>query len=144
MNRLFRIFLHGYFYGERWYNFWIGSLPESTTAPSSSNTSSEGTTELIHGNDNVINTELQFFSNARKRIDTCMNYTRPELAIVLEPIRKAFFDAKNRSVRLRYITEITEDNVSYCKELMSVVDELRHLEGIKGNFMLHYYDFFPF
>jgi two-component system, OmpR family, sensor histidine kinase VicK len=111
-------------------------LPESTSAPSSSNTSSEGTTELIHGIDNVINTELQFFSNARKRIDTCMNYTRPQLAIVLEPIRKAFLEAKNRSVRLRYITEITNDNVSYCKELMSIVDELRHLEGIKGNFML--------
>jgi hypothetical protein len=107
-------------------------LPESTSAPSSSNTSSEGTTELIHGIDNVINTELQFFSNARKRIDTCMNYTRPELAIVLEPIRKAFLEAKNRSVRLRYITEITKDNISYCKELMSIVDELRHLEGIKG------------
>jgi two-component system, OmpR family, sensor histidine kinase VicK len=111
-------------------------LPELTSAPSSSNTSSEGTTELIHGIDNVINTELQFFSNARKRIDTCMNYTRPELAIVLEPIRKAFLEAKNRSVRLRYITEITKDNVSYCKELMSIVDELRHVEGIKGNFML--------
>jgi len=28
-----------------------------------------------------------------------------------------------------------KDNVSYCKELMSVV-ELRHLNGIKGNFYL--------
>jgi two-component system, OmpR family, sensor histidine kinase VicK len=65
-----------------------------------------------------------------------MNYTRPELAIVLEPIRKAFLDAKSRYVGLRYITEITKDNVSYCKELMTLVDELRHLEGIKGNFML--------
>jgi len=112
-------------------------LPESTSTPSpSSNTISEGTTELIHGIENVINTELQFFSNARKRIDTCMNYTRPELAIVLESIRKAFLEAKNRSVRLRYITEITKENVSYCKGLMSMVDELRHLEGIKGNFML--------
>ena len=111
-------------------------MPESTSTPPSSNTSSEGTTELIHGIENVLNTELQFFSNARKRIDTCMNYSRPELAIVLEPIRKAFLDAKNRSVALHYITEITKDNISYCKELMTIVDELRHLEGIKGNFML--------
>jgi two-component system, OmpR family, sensor histidine kinase VicK len=94
------------------------------------------TTELIHGIDNVINTEVQFFSSATKRIDTCMNYTRPELAIVLEPIRKAFLDAKGRNVGLRYITEVTKDNVSYCEELMTLVDELRHLEGIKGNFML--------
>ncbi len=112
-------------------------MPESTSTPSSpSNTDSERTTKLIYGIDNVINTEVQFFSNARKRIDTSMNYTRPELAIVLEPIRKAFLDAKSRYVRLRYITEITKDNISYCKELMTIVDELRHLEGIKGNFML--------
>jgi hypothetical protein len=103
---------------------------------SSSSTNREGNTWLIHGTDNVINAELQFFSNATKRIDTCMNYTRPELAIVLEPIRKAFFDAKKRNVELRYLTEITKDNVSYCKELMTIVDELRHLQGIKGNFML--------
>ena len=35
-----------------------------------------------------------------------------------------------------YLTEITRDNVAYCKELITIVDELRHLDGIKGNFML--------
>ena len=28
------------------------------------------------------------------------------------------------------------DNVGYCKELIKMVDELRHIEGIKGNFYL--------
>ncbi len=65
-----------------------------------------------------------------------MNFTRPPLAIEIETIKKAFLDAKSRSVRLRYLTEITKDNLSYCKELMTIVDELRHLEGIKGNFMV--------
>jgi hypothetical protein len=113
-------------------------LPEPiSTAPSPLNANSQSTTtRLIEGIDNVLNAELQFFSNARKRIDTCMNYTRPELAIMLEQINKAFLHAKGRSVVLRYITEITKDNISYCKQLMTIVDELRHLEGIKGNFML--------
>ena len=110
-------------------------MPEPlSTASSSSNT--QNTTRLIEGIDNVLNTELRFFSNARKRIDTCMNYTRPELAIALEQTNNAFLDAKGKSVVLRYITEITKDNMAYCKELMTMVDELRHLEGIKGNFML--------
>jgi two-component system sensor histidine kinase VicK len=65
-----------------------------------------------------------------------MNFTRPQLAIVLDPIRNAFVDAKNRGVRLRYLTEITTENISYCKELLSIVSELRHLDGIKGNFMI--------
>ncbi len=39
-------------------------------------------------------------------------------------------------VKLRYLTEITDANISYCKELISIVDEVRHLDGIKGNFMV--------
>src|SRR4030095_3406321 len=93
-------------------------------------------TNVVYGTDNVINTELQFFSNASKRIDTCMNYTRPQLAVALDPIRNAFIDAKNRRVKLRYLTEITTENISYCKELRSIIGDLRHLDGIKGNFMI--------
>ena len=65
-----------------------------------------------------------------------MNYTRPPLAIEIDTIKKAFIDTKRRRVKLRYLTEITSENITYCKELMSIVDELRHLEGIKGNFMV--------
>ena len=90
----------------------------------------------MHGVDNVIDAELEFFANSKKGIDTCMNYTRPSLAVILEPIKKAFLDAKGRGVKLRYLTEITHDNIAACKELMTIVDELRHLDGIKGNFML--------
>ena len=90
----------------------------------------------MHGVDNVIDAELEFFANSKKGIDTCMNYTRPSLAVILEPIKKAFLDAKGRGVKLRYLTEITHDNIVACKELMTIVDELRHLDGIKGNFML--------
>jgi two-component system, OmpR family, sensor histidine kinase VicK len=93
-------------------------------------------TEVLNDPDKVINTELQFFSNSNKKIDTCMNYTRPSLTIALEPIKKAFLDAKSRGVKLRYITEITPDNLSFCKDLKTIVDELRHLDGIKGNFMI--------
>ena len=30
------------------------------------------------------------------------------------------------------ITEITRDNIHYCKELIKIVDELRHLDGLIG------------
>jgi len=65
-----------------------------------------------------------------------MNYTRPPLAVTIDPIRGAFSDAKKRGVKLRYLTEISKDNTSFCKEIISLVDEMRHLDGIKGNFML--------
>jgi two-component system, OmpR family, sensor histidine kinase VicK len=93
-------------------------------------------TEVLYGTENVINKELQFFSRAKTGIDTCMDYSRPSLAIGIESIKRSFLDAKSRDVRLRYLTEITNSNISYCKELMSIVDELHHLDGIKGNFMI--------
>jgi len=95
-----------------------------------------GSTAVLHGEQNVVNTVLQFTSKARSRIDACVDYTRPSLAVEIEQLREAFLDAKRRGVRLRYVTEITEDNVDYCKELLKLVDELRHIEGIKGNFYI--------
>jgi two-component system, OmpR family, sensor histidine kinase VicK len=51
----------------------------------------------------------------------------------VEAIKNERFKAKNRGVKFRYITEITEDNISYCKEL-SKIAEICHLNGVKGNF----------
>jgi two-component system, OmpR family, sensor histidine kinase VicK len=94
-----------------------------------------GKTEVVYGASNVINAEIQFFSNARLRVDTCMDDTRPSLALRIEPIRKSFLRAKDRDIKLRYITEITTENVPHCKELIKIA-EVRHLDGIKGNFMV--------
>jgi two-component system, OmpR family, sensor histidine kinase VicK len=93
-------------------------------------------TEVLYGTDKVISEELQFFFKTKRQIDTCMDRTRPSLAIGMEAIKNSFVDAKSRGVKLRYLTEITDTNISYCKGLMSIVDEVRHLDGIKGNFMV--------
>jgi two-component system, OmpR family, sensor histidine kinase VicK len=93
-------------------------------------------TEVLHGQQNVINTVLQFTSNAKSRIDACLDYSRPSLAIEIEQLKKAFLDAKSRGVKLRYGTEVTETNIGYCKQLIKMVTELRHIEGIKGNFYI--------
>ena len=78
---------------------------------------------------------IQFASNAEVKIDACVDYTRPSLILQIKEIKKAFYDARERGIKLRYITEITADNVSFCKELSTTIaDELRHLDGIKGNF----------
>jgi two-component system sensor histidine kinase VicK len=113
----------------------IRSLATKRGVPRSDTNNSERT-EVLYGTQNVLDTEIQFFSNSHEKIDTCMNYTRPQLAIEIDSIKKAFIYAKNRGVRLRYLTEIAAENISYCKELMKIVGELRHLDGIKGNFII--------
>ena len=104
-----------------------------TTASPTSDTIRERT-EVLHGEQNIVNTVLEFAYKAKNRIDACVDYTRPSLAIGIEELKKAFLAAKNRGVKLRYVTEVTEDNVGYCKELLKMVNELRHIEGIKGKF----------
>jgi signal transduction histidine kinase len=93
---------------------------------------------VYYGTENVLKAELRFFANSKEKIDSCMNYTRPQLAIELEEVKKAFIDIKRsrRGVKFRYLTEITSGNISFCKELAPIVDELRHLGGIKANFMV--------
>jgi two-component system, OmpR family, sensor histidine kinase VicK len=51
----------------------------------------------------------------------------------VDAIKNERLKAKQRGVNFRYITEVTNDNISYCKEL-SKFAEVRHLDGIKGNF----------
>jgi len=64
-------------------------------------------TEVLYGEQNVIRSELELFSNSKKKIDTCMDYTRPPLAITIDPIRGAFTDAKKRGIKLRYLRYVT-------------------------------------
>jgi two-component system, OmpR family, sensor histidine kinase VicK len=94
-------------------------------------------TEVVYGIDNVINIVLEFLSQTNNKIDACVDYTRPSLAIDFLALKNAFLNAKKRGVKLRYVTEITKDNVSYCKQLLTtMVYELRHLDGMKGNFYI--------
>jgi len=51
----------------------------------------------------------------------------------VDVFRNALIDIKKREIRSRYITTITKENLSYCKEAMKI-GELHHLDGIKGNF----------
>jgi two-component system sensor histidine kinase VicK len=59
------------------------------------------------------------------------------LAVEIEGVKDSLLDARHRGVRTRFITEITKDNISYCKELITFVDEVRHLGGIKGSFYIN-------
>ena len=48
---------------------------------------------------------------------------------------------KERGIKQRFITEITEGNLDYCLEIMKYVDEFRHLDVIKGNFSVSERDY---
>jgi two-component system, OmpR family, sensor histidine kinase VicK len=93
-------------------------------------------TKVYHGSNRVIKAELRFLLNAKRNVDTCRNYTSLLLAIRTESIKKSLMDAKRRGVKIRYLTEITKDNLRCSHELMDIVEEVRHLEGLMSNFMV--------
>ena len=99
-----------------------------------SNTSSERT-EIWYGVDNIISRSLEVLSRMQTTYDLCLDSTGVSPILEIEPIKKAYFELKNRGVKIRIITEITIQNISYCKEIMNIGD-VRHLEGIKGNFVI--------
>ncbi|MGA8483877.1 MAG: ATP-binding protein [Nitrososphaeraceae archaeon] len=102
----------------------------------SPNKSTEESTKVFYGMKNVMNTVLEFVYQTSSLIDACVDYTRPSLAVDILVLRKAFLTARTKGVKLRYVTEITLDNINYCKQMLTMVDELRHLDGIKGNFYI--------
>ena len=91
-------------------------------------------TKIIQGDKNVFEAVSRFISNASARIDACVDQTRPALGIDIKPIRTLVLNSHKRGVRLRCITEITTNNIHYCKQLLDIVDELRHLDNIVGTF----------
>lgn len=69
----------------------------------------------------------------KRKDDGSMDNAGPAIHVIYEPIWNGLVHLKERGVRIRGVTEITPDNVSYCKKLMEVC-ELRHLDGVRTNF----------
>ena len=88
---------------------------------------------VLHGSENVMNLVIQFLSKSNI-IDSCGDNKAPKFTIEVEDFRKLLFDLKKSGRKVRYITDITKDNVKYCKQLMDFYDEIRHVDGIKANF----------
>jgi two-component system, OmpR family, sensor histidine kinase VicK len=81
-----------------------------------------------------MNIILQFLSKANT-ISSCGDYKAPFIVFEIEEYKKLLSDIKERGVKVRYVTDITKDNVKYCKDLMEFFAfEIRHLDGIKANF----------
>ena len=89
--------------------------------------------EILHGTENIIDRTLRDLVDVRQTFDNCTDYTGPSVFLAYQPVWDACVALKQKGIRLRFITEITKDNINYCKEVMKVF-ELRHLDGIKGNF----------
>lgn len=93
-------------------------------------------TEVLFDQEDIVRWTVQTFTGIKFRSDICADETGPSLFLIPDhPVTKVFGELKGRNIEVRFITEITPRNLSYCKELMKIAD-LRHMDEIKGNFGL--------
>jgi two-component system, OmpR family, sensor histidine kinase VicK len=94
----------------------------------------EEKTEVIYGAKDIVNDTIERLYAATEYVDNCIDSTAPSMFVIPNhPVTKAFRDLRQKGIRLRFITEITKDNIEYCKELTKMCN-LRHLDEVKGNF----------
>jgi two-component system, OmpR family, sensor histidine kinase VicK len=91
-------------------------------------------TEVLYDANEIVRRVVERCYTVRYTMDGCIDTEGiSTLLIPNHPITEAFGDMKKRGIRLRFISEITKDNLSSCKKLMEI-GEIRHLDDIKGNF----------
>jgi two-component system sensor histidine kinase VicK len=90
-------------------------------------------TEIIEGMENIVQTAIQYHNLTKDRLYQCNDHTGPELIMTNKIMKESYNNLKKRGIKLRFITEITKDNIHYAKELRKVV-ELKHLDNVRGNF----------
>jgi hypothetical protein len=58
-------------------------------------------------------------------------------ARVLGIYKKLTFEPKSEiGTKLGFLTDINKDNIPYCKALRKLAIEVRHLDGVKANFVV--------
>lgn len=70
--------------------------------------------------------------NAKVKMDLFGDKNGPSIIMEYDVYRDNYIDMIDRGGKIRLITEITNDNINYCKALMRIVTELRHLDGLIG------------
>ena len=93
---------------------------------------SQRSSEILYGVENAVGRGVQFMRNVKKEMDIFFDHKAPSIVVDIEEYRSGYRDIRRRGAKIRAFTEITKENIQYCKELMKMVDELRHLEGVKG------------
>lgn len=91
--------------------------------------------EIIYGREGTISLSMQAFARAKLCIDICSDHNGAPVFVNVEPINIGYAAVKDKGIQLRFLTDITQDNMQYVKKLIKTA-EIRHLDDIKGNFGL--------
>lgn len=76
-------------------------------------------------------------NNVVERMDISFDSKGPSIVVQVDAYRQGYIAIRRRGAKIRAFTEVTKENIGYCKELIKLVDELRHLDGVKGGIAIN-------
>ena len=96
------------------------------------NIAKEEKTELLYGTEAAVERGAQFMKNVKLGMDLFGEKNGPSIVMEFDVYKNNYIDVIRRGGKIRFITEITKENLPYCKELRKIVTEMRHIEGLVG------------
>jgi two-component system, OmpR family, sensor histidine kinase VicK len=88
--------------------------------------------EVVHGAKEAGERIAGFLARATSQVSICTDRRGLGIAIQMKGLKR-FKSEPRKGLKLRFITEITMENKAFAKALSGLA-ELRHLEGVSGNF----------
>jgi len=93
--------------------------------------------DVIYERENICARLLQKIYKSKDKIDICISTSEHSIFLTNEIIKFINEIKKDKKLKLRCITEITKDNIDYCKQLIPIIDEIRHFDKIKSSFLIN-------
>ena len=93
----------------------------------------EETTEILYGNEEITKRTIEVFNSTEKTIEGCIGKEEVRTHVSHEWHMKGLSELRKRGVKVRVVTQVTEDNLPFCKTYSQAV-ELRHIDGIQSSF----------
>ena len=95
------------------------------------------TMKIIYGVEESVAKGIEFMKNVEKKMDLCYDKNAPSIVLKVKEYKNGYLDVRKRGGKIRIITEITKDNLEYCKELTKIVTEIRHLDNVQGGIAIN-------
>jgi len=94
---------------------------------------------LVDGPEKILNFYIARTNFIKKSVVCCYDFNGPIRIRRTAPIWENNLEVDKRGIKVRFLTDIRNENLEYCKRMIGEIQhlEMRHMDGVKGNFVIH-------
>jgi two-component system, OmpR family, sensor histidine kinase VicK len=94
------------------------------------------TTEIIIRHEGAIEKIVEILSTAKSRVDLYLDSDDLNVLLSNNILKKTCVKLRSKRIQIRCISKISKENSSLVRKVIINVDDFRHLEEIKGSFVV--------